>query len=193
VKRIMILILCLLLAVGAQASEWIPEGAAYDPAAEVYIVPGSGERIAMILNEAGLPRYLSGTSDYVPTGEPSYEAALGVYPDALVIESRKETVHGGEALRLYLLHEAFHGSILFADGMVIGRELMFVSCVRDGAITMSGAVAALRVLRPEAELLEVELDDDDGLLLYEGEARIDGQTFEFEMDAATGKLLQWSR
>ena len=37
------------------------------------------------------------------------------------------------------------------------------------------------------------MDEDDGMLLYEGDAWLDGQEYEFELDARTGRLLEWER
>ena len=39
----------------------------------------------------------------------------------------------------------------------------------------------------------MDLDDDDGMLVYEGDAWLDGQEYEFELDAHTGRLLEWER
>lgn len=40
--------------------------------------------------------------------------------------------------------------------------------------------------------LEMELDRDDGFLLYEGEIHYNSREYEFEIDAATGNFVKWS-
>lgn len=43
----------------------------------------------------------------------------------------------------------------------------------------------------EADIHEIELDDDDGVAVYEGELVYNGYEYEFEIDAESGELLQW--
>lgn len=44
---------------------------------------------------------------------------------------------------------------------------------------------------PGAAVKELELDFDDGRLIYEGELRKGNMEYEFEMDADTGAFLEW--
>ena len=44
---------------------------------------------------------------------------------------------------------------------------------------------------PGAVLVEIELDEDDGVWKYEGELRKGYQEYEFEIDATTGSVLKW--
>lgn len=193
-KKTLLFILTLLLFSGALASEWIPEGAVYEEALDCYILPDSGERLSLSLHPAtGRPLTLIGASDYVPAEAGVPESVSGIYPGAWVISAHEETVNGGPALRILLVHEDFSGYILMGDGMIIGRELNFAPCIEDGMLTMTGAVSVLNLLRPGLIISEIELDEDDGLLLYEGEAFLSGEEYEFELDAHTARLLQWSR
>lgn len=43
----------------------------------------------------------------------------------------------------------------------------------------------------EASIYEFERDYDDGRVVYEGSLYHDGYEYEFEVDGATGSLLQW--
>jgi len=63
----------------------------------------------------------------------------------------------------------------------------------NGQLTFAGASQTLSLLRPGAQLDSLEMDEDDGMLLYEGDAWLDGQEYEFELDARTGRLLEWER
>lgn len=55
-------------------------------------------------------------------------------------------------------------------------------------LTADTAVEAIRTQKGAEEILELdlELDDDTGSLRYEGEARLDGQVYEFELTAISG-------
>ena len=44
---------------------------------------------------------------------------------------------------------------------------------------------------PGAAIVEFQRDSDDGRVVYEGEAVLDGREYEFEIDAATGAFLEW--
>ena len=65
--------------------------------------------------------------------------------------------------------------------------------IANGQLTFAGASQTLSLLRPGAQLDGMEMDEDDGFLLYEGDAYLDGQEYEFELDAHTGRLLEWER
>ena len=49
----------------------------------------------------------------------------------------------------------------------------------------------VRIGHDAAVIDELELDEDDGLLLYEGEVYIGSSEYEFELSAKTGRLLEW--
>ena len=57
------------------------------------------------------------------------------------------------------------------------------------------AVAALKAAQGDVEVteLDLELNDNTHTLRYEGKAQSDGRRYEFEMDAADGKLYKWER
>ena len=62
----------------------------------------------------------------------------------------------------------------------------------EGALTASEAMALLAEKKGAVQIIDLELDRDDGSLRYEGEAQLDGKRYEFEM-RATGELLEWER
>lgn len=49
----------------------------------------------------------------------------------------------------------------------------------------------LSARHPGATVLECELDDDDGVRVYEGDAKLDGKKYEFKINAQTGELIKW--
>ena len=43
-------------------------------------------------------------------------------------------------------------------------------------------------------MVDLDIDFDDGRTpRYDGKAEIDGRTYEFEMNAATGDVYEWER
>lgn len=60
-------------------------------------------------------------------------------------------------------------------------------------ITREKAQQLAQAKAPNATLVKLEFDFDDGRAVYEGELR-DGRTeYEFEIDAATGSFIKWSQ
>lgn len=60
-----------------------------------------------------------------------------------------------------------------------------------GIISDADARALVSSRVPEAVITELKLDHDDGVQLYEGEAKQGGYEYEFEIDAYTGEFLKW--
>ncbi len=190
----------------AQGEDWIPEGAILENETEEngmrilsYLMPETGEMLALTLNNEtnapmtlmSTPRALDNTTGLEAVS--AEEALVAGYPDAWVISSGTVDIQGKSVARFCVLAEQFYGAIWIDQGQIIGRELTFAPCLRDGMITLQGAVSALRLLRPEAVIYEIELDGDDGLIVYEGEAQLAGESYEFELDAHSGQLLEWAR
>ena len=54
------------------------------------------------------------------------------------------------------------------------------------------AIVLERVPGADTSHLRLELDRDDGRVLYEGEIIYNGVEYEFEIDAQTGNVIEWS-
>ena len=61
------------------------------------------------------------------------------------------------------------------------------------AVTLEEAqnIALERVPGASAQNISIELDEDDGWYIYEGDSVYDGMEYEFEIDANTGNILKW--
>ena len=46
---------------------------------------------------------------------------------------------------------------------------------------------------PGGRITELELDEDDGRMIYEGEIETNTTEVEFEIDAYTGEVLKWDQ
>ena len=60
-----------------------------------------------------------------------------------------------------------------------------------GIISDADARALVSSRVPEALITELKLDHDDGVQLYDGEAKQGVYEYEFEIDAYTGEFLKW--
>ena len=87
----------------------------------------------------------------------------------------------------------FCGTIVVSAEGVCSRDLEMGEIFRNGILTMESALKILALHRPEADFYALELEEDDGSWEYEGEALVDGEEYEFELNACTGKLLEWER
>lgn len=61
------------------------------------------------------------------------------------------------------------------------------------AVTLEEAqnIALERVPGASAQNISIEIDEDDGWYIYEGDIVYDGMEYEFEIDANTGNILKW--
>lgn len=62
----------------------------------------------------------------------------------------------------------------------------------QGALNAEEAMAALAASKGALTVTELELDRENGALVYEGEAELGGKRYEFEI-GVTGEILQWER
>lgn len=145
----------------------------------------SGEEISLTTTQAAFV-----LTDTVQNREDAESAVISQYPDAIMLFGEDMEVG---SKKLYMITENIVGEITVHGNIIISRMLNYGDYIRDGRLTMDGALAAMHMHRPEAEFRAVELDEDDGEWCYEGEAFIDGVEYEFELNASTGKLLEWER
>ena len=198
-KKLLILLLAaLFLAVPALAEELgalLPSGAAIEKIDETAfrITTESGEVMLLELDEAGAPVSLvTETPANLPAAETSREAAeaavLAEYPGARILFADKPESGG---MSIAFLTENWSGTAVVHGDSIVSRSLNSGIFVDGEYLTYDGARAALLLLRPGALIDELELDEDDGLLLYEGEAYTGSSEYEFELSARTGRLLEW--
>lgn len=60
-------------------------------------------------------------------------------------------------------------------------------------ITQEAAIQLAKNKAPNATLVEIEFDYDDGRPVYEGELREGRWEYEFKIDASTGEFLKWEK
>lgn len=207
-RKILALALCLLtmlvpLAARAEAAPetalaWLPAGATYlgeEPAGSGRALSYQTDENAWTLTLDGAGNALSLQSAGAAAGglqtRAEAEAALWTLDEAALILSAEE---GDGPARLYFVATGAAGWAQFdiAGGLAAGA-VSFGQFLSNGQLTFAGASQVLQILRPGAQLDGMDMDEDDGMLLYEGDAYLDGQEYEFELDARTGRLLEWER
>lgn len=208
-RRISVLLLILLLAIPCAWAEELPDdvmaavpGGALvrtDEAGSLRFytlsLPETGEEVLVTCGAEGVlfaqtQQEAICSSDAAPMERSRAEELVReAYPGCRILFA--EDAETGK--RLGVAGDNFCGSIVVADGRIRSRTLEMGEIYRDGRLTMDGALRVLTLHRPEAEFRALELDEDDGLYVYEGEALLGGEYYEFELDVASGRLLEWER
>ena len=208
-RRILALTLCLMtvfapLAARAASAEdaflaWLSADAAFVAAedtqtGQTHTYAAGGGHWTLQLDAAGQALSLRSEAESAENALMSRaeaEAALKII-DATALVVRAE--EGSGAAKLWFVGEAAAGWGIFDPaGHLAAGSLTFGQFLINGQLTFAGASQTLSLLRPGAQLDSMEMDEDDGMLLYEGDAWLDGQEYEFELDARTGRLLEWER
>jgi uncharacterized membrane protein YkoI len=106
-------------------------------------------------------------------------------------------------VEFYVGMEEFDYDIDAASGTIVGRDYDIEDdfantssavSVPGNVISRDEAVQIIlqRVPGASAQNVRIELDEDDGWLIYEGELYYNHVEYEFELNAATGEILEWS-
>lgn len=117
------------------------------------------------------------------------ELIRGIYPDCRVLYAED----GVSGKRMAVVGDGYWGSIVVAGGCIVSRRLEAGEMYAEGRLSLYGALRVLELYRPEAELIAIELDTDDGRWTFEGDAMLHGEIYEFELDAVSARLLEWER
>ena len=208
-RRILALTLCLMtifapLAARAASMEdaflaWLSADAAFVAAedtqtGQTHTYAAGGGHWTLQLDAAGQALSLRSEAESAESAllnRAEAEAALWTLDEAALILRAEE---GDGPARLYFVATGAAGWAQFATaGGLAAGAVAFGQFLSNGQLTFAGASQVLQILRPGAQLDGMEMDEDDGMLLYEGDAYLDGQEYEFELDARTGRLLEWER
>ena len=89
--------------------------------------------------------------------------------------------------------DASAGTVLSYDFDIENYTIPSTGTSSGSYISREKAQQLAQAKAPNATLVKLELDFDDGRAVYEGELR-DGRTeYEFEIDAVTGSFIKWSQ
>ncbi len=159
----------------------------------IHLTADTGEKMLLLLDAAGKPVYLStenpapvedGTSQ---TTEEVLAAVRAAFPDAVIFRTASE----GGLKAVSVATPNLLGTLWISGGRVIRRNLTGGSFLAEGHLTLDGACRIMQHTHPEAVLISMEWDGEDGQ--YEGEALVNGVRYELELNGHTGALLEWER
>ncbi len=115
----------------------------------------------------------SGSSENAPSGNAPLEST----------QAYGTGHHGGEGYGSGM-HNGGHGQMNgMGEGRYSSEDLISVDEVND--------IVLKRVPGASADDIKLEMDHDDGRILYEGELIHDGIEFEFKIDAYSGSVIEW--
>lgn len=158
---------------------------------EVKIDPQSGEAVRYEMDSPNRMGALKTTL----TEAQAKEAVQQAYPGAAVVRIDERIDDGWHEIEVFFYADGVYGMLeLNAEtGAVLDADVYFGSYTDGSILTQDAAIAALTSLKPGAEITKIELDEDDGRSIWEGDATLDGKRYEFELDAVSGTLIEWER
>lgn len=156
---------------------------------EMLTVTFRGENPVSIKSESALVFAGAQTADF------AVSAVESCCPGAIVITETKPQAQGGGYTphAVSFIADNCAGTLMIADDRIVARDITYDRYFSDGILTYEGAVRTILFYRPGASVKEMELERDDGMLIYEGEAFVNGVEYEFEIHARDGRLLEWER
>ena len=129
-------------------------------------------------------------------------ADAGVTEDQVTrIRVRKDRDDGRDIyeVEFYVDQKEYDYDIDIATGTIVSKDFDidddFYSADASGAAVSEEAAIDLvlgRISGAQASDVWIKLDRDDGRLVYEGEVYLNQTEYEFEIDASTGDILEWS-
>lgn len=148
--------------------------------------------IAMLLALALLTMSGAAMAEEFEAGKNRALAALQVsMPDATVDYAVRERDDGRWEWNLFFTEGAQIGMCKVLEGSNEIRKVKLYEKT-EGMLDAGEAMEKLAEKKGAVTITELDLDWDDGRLIYEGEAELDGKRYEFEMQA-TGEMIEWER
>ena len=129
--------------------------------------------------------------DYTTEKNNALAAAKVSLPEAVVDYAVRDRDDGRYEWELFFTQGSQIGEVEVIEST---NEIRRVTLYEkpEGALTASEAVALLAEKKGALTIIDLELDRDGGSLRYEGEAELDGKSYEFEM-RITGEIIEWER
>lgn len=129
------------------------------------------------------------------TDEAVAAAVEAAYPGAEIIRKDEQIDDGKHEIEVFIVTGELYGKLdLNAEnGAIVDRELYVGQYAADGMMTEEAARAQITTLKPGAEIVKIELDEDDGRYFWEGDATLNGTRYEFSINATTGDMVEWER
>lgn len=167
---------------GIYEFEFRDDAARYD----VDILSASGDVVSFETEFSGVAR----ATQVVLTEADAQDRVLAKFPTAQFYLTVAEKDDDGCTFEVF-----------FADGEVLCEATVNAETgdllrletypAAKGLLTADQVPAKVTAQAEGAAIVELELSFDDGKYVYEGEAEVNGKRYSFELDAATGNVLEW--
>lgn len=123
--------------------------------------------------------------------------------DVTGIRVNKDKDDGREVydVEFYVDNKEYDYEIDIATGKILDKDFdiendfkHYASGTEDGIISRDKAIEIVlkKVSGASGDDVWIELDEDDGYQVYEGEIRYNNKEYEFELNAEDGSILEWS-
>lgn len=207
-RRLAFLLLLALLSGCAQGAaetadyaQYLPEGARYvkeEPeggGTEIAYEGADGVKYRLLVDASGAVRALE-THRKRPDGNytssllgeyGAFEIVRTRFPDAELRSASLRTDDGDQVCVMIFAS----GDSLYAYEMAANDGYALDSTRFFGYTKDADPTAQILLSYPAAEITRLELDFERGVAVYKGEATVEGIGYDFEVDFATGQLLEW--
>ena len=124
--------------------------------------------------------------------EAAIAAVLAAVPGAEVDYAIRDRDDGRYEWHVFFRQSGVLGmaKVLETDSEV--RKVEMFNQSRDTSLTASELIAKLVQAKGEMTIVDLDIDWDDGMLVYDGEAEMNGKRYEFEI-TADGVIVEWER
>ena len=128
----------------------------------------------------------SSAKDVLLTAEEAFAVITALYPEAVLITAIEDKDDGRWEWNILFSYEndLYFYELDAATGDVLAYDIFY------GLTEAINPAAIITANVPDAEILEISLDADDGRLYIEGEARTANDILEFSIDADTGIVVE---
>ena len=130
-------------------------------------------------------------AEYAEAFYKAEEALKAHAPGAAVDFAVRERDDGREQWDLFFVLGGQLGEAEVIESDYLVRNVRLYD-VPEGGLSAAQVAELLKKEKGDLQIVDLELDRDNGCLRYEGEATLDGKRYEFEISAA-GELIEWER
>lgn len=129
--------------------------------------------------------------EFAAEKQKAMDAVKASLPDAVVDYAVREKKKDGGEWNLFFTWGDQIGMCKVSENTnEVHRVKLFKK--EEGMLTASEVIAKLEKKKGALTVMNMELENDDGRITYEGDVRLDGKRYEFEM-RATGRIVEWER
>ncbi len=133
-------------------------------------------------------------SGFALTEDEALTAAQALRPGASFAPVLAQREDGGRVYEAFYAEGDAIGFLrLNAETGALVSSKRFPTALAQGGLTPADAAELVASRESGATLAEMDIGEERGRLVYEGEALVSGQVFEFEIDLLSGEFVEWKR